>query len=617
MEKNTVWAIALSTLVLVAFFVVQTFVFPPKRVQENSQTAQNTEVNAENSAAGQIAPNSANPTEKTESNFAESEISISETEPEEREFVVETDRVRVTFTNRGGDIIGYELVERDEKGRLKNFDKDRPVVENGETVGYRGVEMAGNVRAGNRAFALSLGGVDSPIVERVFDVKVDADGRKIGFSRNFGDYTLYKVYTFKDGEYLFRLDVQVVPNGEFKGLDFGGAAYSLRTQPQIGPRFNPKDRYDIREIVAFDAENEKKFTPKAKNERAWKWTAVAGKYFEALVEPFDSVETLNSMKIVTPGKNSANSDSQVVFSRKATGSPSINDSYYVYIGPRNDRELKKYVSAENNAWGISDRRYTESLPTSGILNWVEIVLKFIMELIYRVVPNWGVSIVVMTVLLRLALFPLTKKSLEGTQKMQAYQPRIKELQEKYKNDPQRLQQEQMRLYKEIGYNPMAGCLPLLIQFIILWSMYHLFNNYFEFRGAAFIDGWISDLSSTDTVATFGFNIPFLGNELHVLPIIYLVSQLLYGVITQNGGTAANTGGVNMKMMMYVMPIAFFFLFYSAPSGLLLYWTVSNVFQLFQQLFVNRMMKSRPVVVAKSAKSATVQQKKNQKKNRKH
>ena len=108
--------------------------------------------------------------------------------------------------------------------------------------------------------------------------------------------------------------------------------------------------------------------------------------------------------------------------------------------------------------------------------------------------------------------------------------------------------------------------------------------------------------------TFGFDIPWLGNELHILPILYLISQLLYGVITQNGGTATGQNAAQMKMMMYAMPIIFFFLFYNAPSGLLLYWMVSNLFQIGQQLVINAMMKKAPVVLSKNPKSMTVSKK---------
>lgn len=588
MEKNTIWAIALSTVVLVGFFAVQTIFFPVRKAQEQSQAAQQQVVQEQAASAA-------------DSGSAVSALGgiVSDGEAvAEQTFTIETDKVRAVFTNRGGDIISYELKE--------HLDRDTG----------RGVEMVNNVSEINRAFAVSFGGVDSPIVNDVFFAKI-IDDRTIGFYREFtrknadgtdGKFTFVKTYSFKDGDYMFKLDIAIDGGENFRGLDTNGAAYSLRTAPQIGPKYNAKDRYDIREFIAFDGD--KKFTPKAKKARDWEWIASAGKYFEILVDPADSVPVSGSLKLVSPVKNGT-SDNQAIFSRDGVSSGEVRDSYFIYIGPRSESELKKYISDSKNAWGISvsdNKHYNESLPTSGILNWIEIVLKFIMQMIYKVIPNWGVSIIILTLLLRLALFPFSKKSLEGTQKMQAYQPRIKELQERYKDNPQKLQQETMALYKQIGYNPMSGCLPLLIQFVILWSMYHLFNNYFEFRGASFIDGWISDLSSTDTVLTFGFDIPWLGNELHILPILYLISQLLYGVITQNGGTATGQNAAQMKMMMYAMPIIFFFLFYNAPSGLLLYWMVSNLFQIGQQLVINAMMKKAPVVLSKNPKSMTVSKK---------
>lgn len=588
MEKNTIWAIALSTVVLVGFFAVQTIFFPVRKAQEQSQAAQQQVVQEQAASAA-------------DSGSAVSALGgiVSDGEAvAEQTFTIETDKVRAVFTNRGGDIISYELKE--------HLDRDTG----------RGVEMVNNVSEINRAFAVSFGGVDSPIVNDVFFAKI-IDDRTIGFYREFtrknadgteGKFTFVKTYSFKDGDYMFKLDIAIDGGENFRGLDTNGAAYSLRTAPQIGPKYNAKDRYDIREFIAFDGD--KKFTPKAKKARDWEWIASAGKYFEILVDPADSVPVSGSLKLVSPVKNGT-SDNQAIFSRDGVSSGEVRDSYFIYIGPRSESELKKYISDSKNAWGISvsdNKHYNESLPTSGILNWIEIVLKFIMQMIYKVIPNWGVSIIILTLLLRLALFPFSKKSLEGTQKMQAYQPRIKELQERYKDNPQKLQQETMALYKQIGYNPMSGCLPLLIQFVILWSMYHLFNNYFEFRGASFIDGWISDLSSTDTVLTFGVDIPWLGNELHILPILYLISQLLYGVITQNGGTATGQNAAQMKMMMYAMPIIFFFLFYNAPSGLLLYWMVSNLFQIGQQLVINAMMKKAPVVLSKNPKSMTVSKK---------
>ena len=130
---------------------------------------------------------------------------------------------------------------------------------------------------------------------------------------------------------------------------------------------------------------------------------------------------------------------------------------------------------------------------------------------------------------------------------------------------------------------------MLIQLPILFAMYRLFNNYFEFRGAMFIPHWIPDLSIGDSILQFNTQIPFLGwTDLRLLPIIYLVSQLVFGKITQTPTSDQQQNGT-MKMMLYGMPVIFFFMFYNAPAGLLLYWTSTNFLMLVQQLIIKRMM----------------------------
>ena len=211
--------------------------------------------------------------------------------------------------------------------------------------------------------------------------------------------------------------------------------------------------------------------------------------------------------------------------------------------------------------------------------------------LYKLIPNWGVAVILLTILMRAVFFPLTKKSSQATQKMQEMQPQITALQTKYKNNPQKLNAEMAQLYKDAGYNPISGCLPMLIQLPILFAMYRLFNNYFEFRGASFIPGWIPDLSVGDSVLKFGFSLPFLGwSDLRILPIVYVISQLLYGKLTQTPGQAQQNS--SMKLMLYFMPLFFFFIFYNAPSGLLLFWIFSNVLMLLQQVFINRAMKKK-------------------------
>ena len=193
--------------------------------------------------------------------------------------------------------------------------------------------------------------------------------------------------------------------------------------------------------------------------------------------------------------------------------------------------------------------------------------------------------------------------------MQEIQPQIQALQEKYKDNQPKLQQEMAKIYKEANYNPASGCLPMVFQMLFLFAMYNMFNYKFEFYQAMFIPGWIPDLSAGDSVYKFGFNIPLLGNQLRILPIVYVVTQLFFGKITQYGGSTAgqNQNAASMKFMMYGMPIMFFFLFYNAPSGLLIYWIVSNLFQMFQQIIINKMMKNKRAEM-EAGKKITAEQK---------
>lgn len=578
MEKNTAWAIGLSSVVLIGFFFLQSYVLPKQApaVQEK-----------QNSSVEAVSENSSESSENVVDFLKEEKVVALDSQNQtEKTYTIETEKVKVTFTDRGGDVIGYEL--------KNHIDSD--------TNGY--IQMADNVAENNRAFALAFGNAEKSIVNDIFNAR-KIDENKIGFFKEYsvknadgstGKFTLVKTYTFNPDDYVFKLDVTVAPGENFKGLDENGSSYSIRTSPQMGPFYNPKiNRYENRQFVTFDGKSKKRVilgTNQTKSfDKDWNWVAMAGKYFEVLTYPADN-SSMNK-KVVYSSKSELKdkTDAQAIMSRLPVDASGSNDTYYIYVGPRNEKDLRVYNVPENNVWKLDGVRFDNSIQTSGFLSWLEVILKFFLEWINKLVHNWGVSIIILTALLKFAMFPITAKTAKSTVKMQALQPKMQEIQEKYRDNPQKLNEQTMKLYKEIGYNPMSGCLPMLVQFVILFAMYNLFNNYFEFRGASFIPGWISDLSSGDHVKTLGFNLPFLGNQIRLLPVIYVISQLLFGKITQNGGTAAaGQSAAQMKMMMYGMPILFFFLFYNAPSGLLLYWTVSNLIQLGQQLFINAKIK---------------------------
>ncbi|MCR5698088.1 MAG: membrane protein insertase YidC [Treponemataceae bacterium] len=587
MDKRTIWAVLVSCVILIGFMAIQNKFFAPKQ--------NGTEVTSETTAEQPAAETPAEPTVL---------VSKSSKNIPEQTYEITTDKIHVVLTNKGGDLVKYELLEFDDKEEGK-------------------VQMVDSVEETNRACSISFGNAndsfENGIINETFNAK-KIDDLTYVFEKEFSmkdaegktnNFVLQKKYTFKEGEYLFKLDVSVIAD-ENSTLNLHDSAYTLRSAPQIGPHYNSKrDRYENRTLIIFtDKEKAKKNTLKDNQykvyDKKYLWTGVTGKYFAFLIVPQNSTE-MGDILFSKAFDSTQYANAQAMLSRNAS-TGSFTDSYYVYAGPKVLKVLKTYNNAEKNGWGVTQLKIDDCLNTSGLLSWLEVAMKWIMEVIYKVIPNWGVAIIIMTLLLRFALFPLTKKSSESSLKMQEVQPKVQEIQTKYKDNPEKMNAEMQKLYKENGYNPMMGCLPLLIQFPLLIAMYNLFNNYFEFRGAMFIPGWIPDLSVGDTVYSFKkFSMPLLGTEIRLLPVIYLASQILTGVFTGNDGatTAANQSQKSMKIMMYVMPVMFFFMFYNAPSGLILYWTISNIFSLFQQLFLKSMKKKKDAKKALEAQNKKV------------
>jgi len=190
---------------------------------------------------------------------------------------------------------------------------------------------------------------------------------------------------------------------------------------------------------------------------------------------------------------------------------------------------------------------------------------------------------------KLLLWPLMRKSYQSTARMQAINPKVQELREKYKDNQQKMNTEMAALYKKEGVSPLGGCLPMLAQFPFFLAMYGLFNNHFDLRGAVFIPGWITDLSAPEAIVEWiSPSLPLLGTALRALPIIFVGTQLLSTKLTQT--PQANQSNAQMKLMQYGLPIMFFFILYNVPSGLLVYWIFSNVITAGQQYYYNKIKK---------------------------
>lgn len=212
----------------------------------------------------------------------------------------------------------------------------------------------------------------------------------------------------------------------------------------------------------------------------------------------------------------------------------------------------------------------------GMWRWLCYPLVWVLNLFNGWIPNFGVAIILLTILVRLLFWPLTRKSTEGMKKMQEIQPLMKEIQAKYKDNPQRLQQETWQLYREKKVNPMSSCLPMLIQIPVFIALFNVLRSAVELRYAPFL--WIADLSEPEGLFASWF--PFGG--LNLLPILMAVSTALQSYFTPSTGDKKQ-----QQMMMVMMPAMMLIMFYSFPSALSLYWFLSNIFSIVQMWLIRR------------------------------
>ena len=212
----------------------------------------------------------------------------------------------------------------------------------------------------------------------------------------------------------------------------------------------------------------------------------------------------------------------------------------------------------------------------GMWRWLCYPLVWVLNLFNGWIPNFGVAIILLTILVRLVFWPLTRKSTEGMKRMQELSPLMKEIQKKYKDNPQRLQQETWALYKEKKVNPMSSCLPMLIQIPVFIALFNVLRSAVELRYAPFL--WIADLSEPEGLFASWF--PFGG--LNLLPILMAVSTGLQSAFTPSTGDKQQ-----QRMMMVFMPIMMLVMFYSFPSALSLYWFLSNLFSIVQMWLIRR------------------------------
>ena len=255
-------------------------------------------------------------------------------------------------------------------------------------------------------------------------------------------------------------------------------------------------------------------------------------------------------------------------------------AYTFYAGPKKQALL----------WDLGMRDVMEF----GMWRWVCYPLVWVLNLFYSWIPSFGIGIILLTILVRLLFWPLTHKSTISMRRMSEIQPKMKEIREKFKDNPQRMQQETWALYKDNKVNPLASCLPMLVQIPVFIALFTVLRSAVELRYAPFL--WIADLSEPENL--FPTIFPFGG--LNILPILMAVTMGLQSALTPSTGDKSQ-----QRMMMIMMPVMMLVMFYSFPSALSLYWTLSQVLSIVQMWYIRKKYTPAPIAAANDTVEAQV------------
>lgn len=261
-----------------------------------------------------------------------------------------------------------------------------------------------------------------------------------------------------------------------------------------------------------------------------------------------------------------------------------------YFGPNHFTTLKSF-----------DQKYEKIIPLGGsLVGWfTRFVIIPLFNFLHRFISNFGIIILLMTIFIKIVVLPFAYKSFSSSAKMQAIRPEIEKINEKYPKaeDAMKKQQATMNLYRRAGINPMGGCLPMLLQFPILWAMFRFFPASIELRQQHFL--WADDLSAYDSIVDFGFSLPLIGNHLSLFALLMAVSMFFYSRVTMQGQANNDPSAASMRFMsLYMMPVMMFFICNSLSAGLSYYYLLSNLITMAETWIIRKFFVNPDEILAR-------------------
>jgi YidC/Oxa1 family membrane protein insertase len=408
-------------------------------------------------------------------------------------------------------------------------------------------------------------------------------------------------YTFYADQYTYELDVNLVDVDEVisgTNVDFAWKAPLNLTERDVAQDASHTAAY----IHAGGVLEKFQLDEVGRNEQRINgtidWVSTRTRFFGQYIKPLSgsNAATMSGELDGEPDDPGTLHHYQVSVQSGITGNPTL--SYELYAGPLRYHDLREFHDTAYDVVEIGYaliRWFADPLVRFAIIPFFAFGSMFI--------SNYGILIILFGVVVKLLLFPLTQKSFKSMAAMRELQPQMKEIQEKYKDDPQKQQKETIALYRKAKVNPLGGCLPMLLQFPILITMFFFFQNSMLIRQESFL--WAQDLSAPDYILNLPFSIPFLGDQLAGFVLLMSAAMFLQTKISGGmSGGAAPSGGPNMKIFTYILPVMLLFIFNNFASGLSLYYLVYNVLSIAQQAYINKTIaKNKPEELEKAKEAA--------------
>lgn len=541
MDKNTVWAFI---LILAVFWLSSELLWKPP-VTDNAEAA------ATEQTAQVTADNTDEPV-NTSAQTDEQEKVTYQTEPDSmpdieitNDIILSNDHVEFRFSNKGADVTDILL-------------KDYKLSEDGETVNL--------LRDADTALGMQIFNFNGNTMlekNRVYNWEMRDNSVVFISTGIFG--RIEKKFTLKDE---YQLELSLVIDSGLERFD-----YSLHLDDGIADteRYLKRKSQNYQAIAQIDNKINRENLGKLKKKKTLSgtidWAAVRSKFFILGIVK-DELSDWNRALLFS----SEESPALDLFG--SSSRPHFEAVYTVYAGP----VIQKNLDELGSGFGVTYYAGNGIFFGQGIIKPVSRFFGWIFNQFHRVIPNWGLCLIIFSILIKIILYPLTHKSFESNQKMQKVQPLVTEVREKFKNDPQKMNAEMQRIYRENGVSPFGGCLPMLLQMPIFFALYPVIRYSIDLRQAGFL--WLSDLSEPD---------PYL-----ILPIVMGVFMFLQQYLMRPSKDSLEkmteqqqAQMQSQKMMMYIMPVIMFFLFKSFPSGLVLYWTVFNIMSTAQQRIIRK------------------------------